>query len=725
MARSNLSFFRRSNLFQMRIAIFLACVAVFSLTEACTKKVDSVSDAGQAKIRVLRLGHNFDQSSVIHTAAMMYAKNVETASKGRLKIEIYPEQKLGTDNAMIEMARVGELDIIIPPTSKMSQVSPALQLLDFPFLFDDQISVEKILDGRVGKKLMESISDKGLVGLSLWQIGWKNFTSSFPINSPQDFQGKKIRVMRSPVIMEQFEMLGARAIPIDFYETYNALKDKKVDGQENPLLSIYHMKFYEVQSHLTLSKHALLVQMLVASGKTMASLPEDLREIIVSQAKEVTREQRRLAIAESEKILELLRKTPIKISEMSSNERATFKQKMLNLIYTFEDEVGSDIIKEAAEDVGISVPKDDSVIVAVDADLSGKSAISGQAIYRGVRLAADDINSQGGINGKKIRVLALDHEAVAARSLANLEKLKTRENVKAIFGGLQSAIILGEMEAIGELSKSGKIYIVSWATAETVVHNELKPNPIFRLSAHDKLTGPFLARQASKKSKKIALLLENSAWGRGNEVSMTTALKSLGLKAKAVEFFNVAEKEFVSHFKKIEDSGAEVIIMAANPAEAKEIVRTMVSRPKSLPIVAHWGFTGGTFGQDLSAELQSLDLKFLQTVSFLDNKRPQAKAVASKYLSFFGGDSVIDIDAAAGVARSYDAMRLVGLALKQNASHPGMDLIKAMESIPNFEGVVTSYKYPFKGQREAIDSSVYRLGRYDQKGRIIPMEAHK
>ena len=692
---------------------------------ACTKSSKNSMSGGGAKPIVLRLGHDTDVDNAVHLAAVEYAKNVEEASKGRLKIEIYPEQKIGTDHAMIEMARVGELDLLIPPTSKMSSVAPVAQILDLPFFYPDQAALDKILDGRVGKAILGSVSDKGLIGIALWEGGWKHFTSNFPIASPKDFNGKKMRVMRSPFIMAQFEALGARAIPIDFMETYKALKDKIVDGEENPLSAIYSMKFHEVQTHLTLSRHAYLAQMLLGSSKTLAVLPEDLRQILLSKGVEMTAKQRGMARAEEVKYLDLIKKFPIQVSELTPAARAEFQALMFSHVHSFVEDIGMDYLKMAAEDIGVTIPEDVSVVVAVDADLSGKSAISGQAIYRGMSLAAQDINAEGGINGKNLRIMAMDHQAVAARSAANMEKLKTRENVKAVFGGLQSAIILGEMDTIGQMGKEGKLFISSWATAEAMVHNQLKPNPLFRLSAHDKLTGPFLAKEATKKSKKIAMLLENSAWGRGNEEAMTVALKAHGLKPKIVEFFNIEEKDFVSHLKKIEDSGAEVILMAANPGEAKDIIKTLISRPKNLPIVAHWGFTGGSFGRDLSTELQSVDLKFLQTTAFLGNKRPMADKVAQAYLRTFGGESVADIDAAAGVARSYDAMRLLALAIKAADKNPKLSLISAMQGITGFDGVVTSYKYPFKGQREAMNASSYRLGRYDEKGRIVPAEGGK
>jgi tripartite ATP-independent transporter DctP family solute receptor len=675
--------------------------------------------------RRLRLGHDSEINSAVHEGAVEFAKNVALASGGKLQIDIYPKQELGTDHAMIEMARVGEIDFVVAPTSKITSVSPAMQILDLPFFFEDAASIYKVLDGRLGRALKDSIADKGLVGISFWEAGWKHFTTNFPMKMPSDFKGHRFRVMRSPMIIAQFEALGARAVPIDFAETYNALKDKQVDGEENPISSIYDMRFHEVQSHLILSHHGFLSLLLVASSKTLEGLSPDLRQILTREGEAIVAKQRAMSVAKEASALDLIKKSPIEISELTDDARREFQKSTMDLMHMFADDIGHDVIKMTFEDLGMTMPNDNAIVVVVDADLSGKSAISGQAILRGASLAAKHVNDAGGVSGRKIRVVGMDHQAVAARSANNLEKVYARDNVRAVLGGLQSAIIMGEMPKIGELAQKDKVYISSWATAEALVHNDLKPNPVFRLSAHDKLSGPFLVREAIKKSKKVALLLENSVWGRGNQDQMTAALRTYGVKPRIVEFFNVEEKEFVSHLKKIEDSGAEIILMVANPAEAKEIVKTSVSRPKKLPFVAHWGLTGGSFGKDLKSELQSVDLRFLQTVSFVGNKRPQAQRVAADYLSIYGGGSVEDIEAAAGVARSYDAMRILAIALQMTEKNPKLKLLKAMEDVAGYEGVLTSYKYPFKGQREAIDVTSYRLGRYDEQGRIVPVGKFK
>jgi ABC-type branched-subunit amino acid transport system substrate-binding protein len=465
--------------------------------------------------------------------------------------------------------------------------------------------------------------------------------------------------------------------------------------------------------------------MLVASAKTMDSLTPEEREAVIQEAHAVTPSQRKAAAESDVVFLEKIKSSGIQVAELTEEQRDQFRGAMTGLVHQFMDDIGADVVKMAAEDLGITLPKDESIVVAINADLTGKSAIAGQAIARGVTLAVNEINRSGGIDGKKIRVREMDHQAVAARSSEHMDKIMTQENVRVVFGGLQSAIIIGDLPKIAEFAKSDKVFISSWATAEAIINNRLKPNPVFRVSAHDKLVAPFLARQAVKRGKKVALLLENSAWGRGNHEELVKALKNSGVRPKREEFFNADQKEFVTELKAIEDSGADVLLMAANPAEAKEIVKAMIARPRKIPIIAHWGFTGGTFGADLAEELKSVDLSFLQTNAFVGNTRPLAAKVAAEYLASYGGEEPIDILAAAGVARAYDAMRLAGIALEEQAKKPKLTLIKAMEDITGYEGVVASYKYPFTGQREALDTTVYRLGRYDGSGRIVPLERQK
>jgi len=207
---------------------------------------------------LLKFGLDMPENTAQYIAALKFADIVNYKTNGKVQIKIYPNQQLGTDQEMIQMARSGELAIILPPTSKMTTLIPEMKLLDLPFLFSNREDIYEILDGKIGNILLEKFKPYGLIGVTFWERGFKQFTANKKIQTPKDFENLNIRTMKSQVIMDQFKAFGANPIPIDFKTTYQALKDKAVDGQENSLSAIVGMDFYKVQPHLTISNHAYL-----------------------------------------------------------------------------------------------------------------------------------------------------------------------------------------------------------------------------------------------------------------------------------------------------------------------------------------------------------------------------------------------------------------------------------------------------------------------------------
>ena len=218
---------------------------------------------------------------------------VKQKSNGRLNITIHPNQSLGTDRQMVLMAQDGELDIILPPTAKLSHIIPELQIFDFPFLFPRAELAPAVLDGKGGTTLLEKFQEHNLIGVAFWESGFKQLTTNKPILTVADFKDQNFRIMESSVIQDQFEEWGSDTRTIDFGKTYDALKAGIVDGQENPLNSIIGMKFDQVQKYLYLSDHGYLAQVLVFSKKTLEKLPKELQDILIESGLEVTKFQRK------------------------------------------------------------------------------------------------------------------------------------------------------------------------------------------------------------------------------------------------------------------------------------------------------------------------------------------------------------------------------------------------------------------------------------------------
>ncbi len=227
---------------------------------------------------------------------------------------------------MLEDAREGILAIALLPAARLTGIAPAMQYIDLPFLFPSKEDAYVMLEGEPGKRLLAQLEPLGLVGCAFWDSGFKQFTANRPIRKPVDFKGLKVRIMKSELIRDQFESLGARPIPIDFHQLYQALKDGVVDSQENPLIGIAEMKIYEVQRYLTLSNHAYLAYVLLCSKKVMDTLPEDIRELMVAAAKEAGIYERQFLQASENAYLETIKKAGVTVYSLSESERQAFRE---------------------------------------------------------------------------------------------------------------------------------------------------------------------------------------------------------------------------------------------------------------------------------------------------------------------------------------------------------------------------------------------------------------
>jgi len=281
-----------------------------------------------AKEYVLKFGHDYIIDSPVNRAALKFKEIVEEKTGGNVKVEVYPAMQLGSGREMIEGMQLGIMQGVALPSSNFSGFDMRISIPDLPFLFSSPEQCHEILDGDIGSELLNVLKNHKMIGAAWWESGFKCFTANFPITQPDDYIGKKIRVMPSPILVAQFEAYGANGIPIDFSELYNALQQGVVDGQENPLVAIYNMKFYEVQDYITLSNHGFLGYIVAFSKDWMEKLPEEYQNIILNAAQEVTPMQRaEVAKLSEEKYLPEIIAYGTKIIELTEEQRAAFEDK--------------------------------------------------------------------------------------------------------------------------------------------------------------------------------------------------------------------------------------------------------------------------------------------------------------------------------------------------------------------------------------------------------------
>ncbi len=298
---------------------------------------------GEKTIR-LRFGHNSPTDTALHRAARVFAERIAEKTAGRVRVTVHPAQRLGNDHVMVEMARNGDLDILLTPTAKLSVPVPAMQFADLPFFFPSRRALYEMLDGEPGRLLLDELKTIDLIGVTFWENGFKHFSANRPLTTPEAFAGQKIRIMKSRLILEQFRALGAQPIPIDFHATRQALADGVVDGQENPLAAFVGMGFHEVQSHLTLSEHAYLGYVFSISGKTWRRLPAPIQDLLLESARGLTPFEREETRKREVELLQIAHEAGVTIHRLPEEQRRRFAERLAHIPHRFEMVIGSGLL---------------------------------------------------------------------------------------------------------------------------------------------------------------------------------------------------------------------------------------------------------------------------------------------------------------------------------------------------------------------------------------------
>lgn len=309
-----------------------------------------ISTAALAEI-TLKFHHDLPEDSAQHAAALKYKQAVESATKGEIIVKLFPNNALGDDVEAMQQMQLGAIQGAIIPTAKLSNLDATMQVVDLPFLFPSAKAAYTYLDGPMGDRLLKSLDKVGLKGVTFWESGFKQFTCNSAVKGPEDFKGKKVRVMQSPLIMSQFKALGANPVPIAFAETYSALQQGVADCQENPLVSIVKMKFYEVQSDVIISNHAYLGYAFVYSKRWFDGLKPGQRDLLVKAARDVTGFQREETARREQGYLDEIRKSKAKISTLTPAQLQTFRKATQPVYAEYEKTIGKELLQASVKSI--------------------------------------------------------------------------------------------------------------------------------------------------------------------------------------------------------------------------------------------------------------------------------------------------------------------------------------------------------------------------------------
>lgn len=606
----------------------------------------------------------------------------------------------------------------VPPTSKIEYLEPNLGLLSLPFLFNSRESVFKALEEDFGKYIVKGLSNESLYYLGMWESGFKNFTSSTPLTNLSSFSHKIFRVMSSPMLEKQTINLGSFPEYVDFSELRSAIDKGQIDIQENPINSIYAMGFYEGHKYLTISRHGFLGQAFLVSTKIFESLDSKTRDIIVDAAHKATKFQREKVAELEERNLKEIEKHGTNIVRPSKTFLADLINSQASIYYSYREH-----LKKFKKHINPEVLKflDDSYIIGVNLAYSSAAADSAIAIKRGVDLALKDANKRGGIKGKPIRALYLNHEGFPRKGIENLKILNKIKGLVGVIGGMHSPVVLAEREFV---NANRLPYVIAWAAATPIIAEENKS--IFRTSIRDEYAASKLIERAKTKSKNIILLLENTGWGNSNLNAINNIVSAdNSINIEKIIRFNWGEQNFIELNEILKESNKKyAVIFVGNSPEGIHLVSSLQSLKQKPYIASHWGITGGNFWQKTRKILPKLDFEFLTTFA-QDSKSTRIRNFFEKYKNEFKLKSKDTIPALFGTIHGYEAANILisGANISQDLKYE--NIVDSIYNLKEYNGITGNYNYPFKDgkiKRELFDDSVIKFGKYDRQGNIITSE---
>lgn len=260
-------------------------VAIFFASITSCKKEDGT--------KVLYLGHTLPQTHPVHKGILEFQKALEKKSKGTLKVKIFPDGQLGSEREVLELLQIGSVAATKVSAATLSNFVPEYHILGIPYLFRDKDHQFDVLEGDIGKSILEKGSKFWLRGLCYYDAGSRSFyTSTKAIRTPDDLKGLKIRVMNNQMAINMVNSMGGSATPLAYGELYTAIQQGVVDGAENNPPSFVSSNHYEISKYYTLDQHSSVPDVLLIGTKTWGKLSEDEKVWVQEAADESAQAQK-------------------------------------------------------------------------------------------------------------------------------------------------------------------------------------------------------------------------------------------------------------------------------------------------------------------------------------------------------------------------------------------------------------------------------------------------
>lgn len=364
------------------------------------------------------------------------------------------------------------------------------------------------------------------------------------------------------------------------------------------------------------------------------------------------------------------------------------------------------------------------VLIGLDAEFGHKSSTSAQAVQQGMEIAIEEINRAGGVlGGRKLELVTTDNRSIPAIGVDNLRSLAARPDLVGVFGAKFSPVVIEWIPVAHEI---GIPLFAPWSSADPITDNDRKPNFSFRLSLKDAWAAPAFLRFAreNRGATRVGVVLPNTAWGRSNQAAIARAAGTAGVTIAGERWYNWGDKSLLDIYRELRQNGAQAIILVANENEGSLLVREIAGLPPAerLPIIAHWGITGGAFPEMAAEALDKVDVAVVQTYSFIGDNSPAARRVLAALKSRYGIERAELVRSPVGVAHAYDLTHLLARAINKAGSADRRKIRDALEQLGPYRGLVRHYERPFSAERhDALSPEQVFMARYDANDILTPI----
>jgi tripartite ATP-independent transporter DctP family solute receptor len=296
---------------------------------AATLALGGLGTAAFAQAKVVLKASDVHPAGYPTVAAVeSLGKKLEKATNGKYSVQMFASMQLGGEKEAIEQAQVGAIQFARVSVGALGPVVDALNVFNLPYVFRDTAHMRKVIDGDVGKDLLDAVtnSGKGLVGLCWMDAGARNFyNTKKPIKTIADLKGMKFRVMGNPMFVDMANAMGGNGVAMGYDQVFNALQTGVVDGAENNPPSFVFDNHFQVAKFLTIDEHLIVPEMLVFSKKTFDAMSKDEQALLLKFSREAQLEERQLWDAYEKQAMDKAKSAGINIVTVADADKKAFQ----------------------------------------------------------------------------------------------------------------------------------------------------------------------------------------------------------------------------------------------------------------------------------------------------------------------------------------------------------------------------------------------------------------